>query len=59
MEIPLYVTLCFSHAAFKNLPLLLTFSILIMICLSVGLSWVILLGILVLPGPEHLFPSLG
>ena len=45
---PLEVTKCFSLRAFKILSLSLTFVILIMICLGVGLFGFILFGILCL-----------
>ena len=44
MRIPLYVTVCFSLAAYKILSLPLTLTILHVICLSVGLFGFILFG---------------
>ena len=44
--VPWYMALCFSLAAFKILFLSLTFAILIMICLTVGLFGFMLFGIL-------------
>ena len=46
MEIHLYITLCFSLAAFRIFSLSLTFGILIMICLGVRLFGFILSGML-------------
>ena len=56
MGAPYYVTLCFALAAFKLFSL--SFAVLIMIGLGVGLLRFILLGLLsVIPGPEYPFPS--
>lgn len=56
------VSLCMSHsfplAAFRILSLSLTFAILVMICLGVGLFGFILFGTSVLPVPGYLFSSL-
>ena len=58
MEVPLYVTLCFSLAAFKILYLkILPFQ------LCYNLLWVCLdlscLGLFMLPVPGYMFPSSG
>ena len=47
---PLYVTSCFSLAAFKILSLSWNFAILFMMCLAVGLFGFLLLGLSVFPG---------
>ena len=55
------VSLCMSHsfplAAFRILSL--TFAVLVMICLGVGLFGFILFGTSVLPVPRYLFSSSG
>ena len=55
MGTPLYVTNCFSPAAFKILSL--TFGILVMMCLGVVSLGPTFLGLSVLPGLVCLFPS--
>ena len=57
MGTPLWVTVSFPLAAFKILSLSLTFGILIMLCLVVGLFASILFGLTELPGLACLFPS--
>ena len=49
MEVPLYITSCFSLAAFKILSLSLTFDILIVMCLDVHVFGFILFGSLCVP----------
>ena len=44
--VPLYVTSCFSLAAFRILSLSLNFAILIVMCFGVGLFWFLLIGTL-------------
>ena len=56
-EASLWITNCFSLAAFNILSLSLTFGSLIMICLGVGLFASTCLGLSVLPGLACLFPS--
>lgn len=46
--VPLYITNCFSHAAFNIISL--TFGILIIMCLRVGLFWFIFLEFFRIPG---------
>ena len=46
MRVPLYVTSCFSSAAVKILSLSLTFNILIIMCIVMGLPRFVLFGAL-------------
>ena len=60
MGVPLYMTLCFFLVAFRILALSLTFAIVIVICLGVGLFGFILFGSSSVPlVPGYLFPSSG
>ena len=59
MGTPLWGTNFFSLAAFKILSLSLTFGILIIMCVGVGLFASVLFGDSVLPGFACLFPSPG